>query len=609
MNPRLEGIIKRFSDNKGLTGDLPTLNEHFANYVILRDEFFKYQNQYPFESEIDKELLENLNFGKNKTESIDGFFCIIENSTNVIHIEHTEEEILGFIRPLNNVKIHIVLIQAKTSKLDIANILTLQVRLNQKSEDQENWKRFFAFRKTIEKLLKEKSDFIINFSVIYFSGEKIDSSLLVNDNFIYKLDGLKESIKDCLWANDVNVGFYDGLKIMELYSIQSQTAEAVNKTVDLHQITNTITCGDKTEMRLGLIKVNQLKDVLYDFNLKRPYQLYEYNVRHNLDNTGPNQKMTATLLDGNENFKFPLLNNGITMIVDSMSRKGDSALELKNIRIVNGCQTSHVILANCVDNSTYDGILVPLKVIATEDNDILSEITFSSNNQNPIKTENLISLNKNIIQLEKEYVEFNLVNEKKLLDKYYFERRQGQHSGIDSNFVVDIPAQSKIFIASWLIKPHVALQFKDRTLTEYNNLINNYYGDDLEAFCSLSIFSGVLWCKIYKNIRGSNYEPSRYHILCGVMFSVIQNHINKDYLKDDESKRLNTCLTNIKAINESLMRLLNNPQQLENEINKVKSIIDSLKVDLPQSVRGRIHYRKFYPAHIISKILEQIINK
>ena len=169
MNPRLEGIIKRFSDNKGLTGDLPTLNEHFANYVILRDEYFKFHGSYPFESEIDKELLENLNFGKNKTESIDGFFCIIENSKNIIHIDHTGEEILNFIRPLHNVKIHIVFIQAKTSKLDISNILSLQVRLNQKSEDQDNWKRFFAFRKTIEILLKEKSDFIINFTVIYFS--------------------------------------------------------------------------------------------------------------------------------------------------------------------------------------------------------------------------------------------------------------------------------------------------------------------------------------------------------------------------------------------------------------------------------------------------------
>ena len=181
------------------------------------------------------------------------------------------------------------------------------------------------------------------------------------------------------------------------------------------------------------------------------------------------------------------------------------------------------------------------------------------------------------------------------MNKYYFERRQGQHSTINSNFVIDIPAQSKIFIASWLIKPHVALQYKDRTLSDYNNLINNYEGDKLESFCSLSILSGVLWCKIYQNIRGSNYEPARYHILCGVMFSAVQKHLGNDYLKEDESKKLNTCLENINDIKESLLKLLSNPQQLEREIKNITAIIDSLKDDLPKSSRGRIKAKRYTP--------------
>lgn len=310
MNPRLEGIIMRFAENKGLNGDLPTLNEHFANYVILLDEYYKQNGEYPFDSDVDLQLLESLNFGKNKTESIDGFFCITENSTNIIHIESTHEEIEESLKSLKKINMSVVLIQSKVSKFDTKDSLSLQVRLKMMSEEQENWKKFFDFRNNIiKKLYANNPLFSVKFTVIYFSGEKIDDQLLNNANFLYKVNGLKEAMKDCFWIDndsDVAVKFYDGQSLMKLYDIQSKTTEAVSKIVELHQLTDAVKCGELAEMRLGSIKIKQLKEVLYDSTLKRPHQLYEYNVRHNLDQTGPNEKMTITLTDEIENFKFPL---------------------------------------------------------------------------------------------------------------------------------------------------------------------------------------------------------------------------------------------------------------------------------------------------------------
>lgn len=607
MNPRLEGIIRRFSESKGLAGDLPTLNEHFANYIILRDEYYKLNGEYPYESNIDLQLLENLNIGKNGTESIDGFFCVIENSTDILHIESTEDEIISSIKKFKNVKIGIVLVQSKISTLDPKDILSLQVRLANKAEkDQNNWKRFFDFRRVIERLLLEKSDFSINFSVVYFSGNKIDDRLLENPNFSYKITGLKEAIKDSFWIqddDDANVSFVSGGDLMELYDIQSKTAEAVTKTVELFQLTDSIKCSDLAEMRLGSIKIGQLKEILYDNALKRPHQLYEYNVRHNLDTTGPNEKMTATLTNVIENFKFPLLNNGITMIVDSMSRKGDRAIELKNIRIVNGCQTSHVILKNCIGTDTFDEIIVPLKMISTENEDILGEITFSSNNQNPIKSENLISLNKKIIFLEKEYVEFSLVHDKDIQGKYFFERRQGQHSNINKDFVIDIPAQAKVFIASWLIKPHTALQLKDQTLFQYNEIINQYEESDLKAFYRLSILSGISWCKVYQAIKWTNFESARYHILCGIIFSTIRHLLGNTYLTDTDNDKIKILINEIEEIEKLLLELLTDPGKIAQEIQKTQDIIDDLADDLPKNSKGKVHYRKYYPNKIIYAIL------
>lgn len=207
--------------------------------------------------------------------------------------------------------------------------------------------------------------------------------------------------------------------------------------------------------------------------------------------------------------------------------------------------------------------------------------------------------------LEKEYMEFSLIHERNLSDKYYFERRQGQHSGLNKDFVIDIPLQSKVFNASWLIKPHLVLQYKDQTLTSYNDLINQFEDQELKSFYTLSILSGIIWCKIYEKIKGSNYEQARYHILCSVIFSSI-NVTDKEYLNLDDKSKLSVCMGKIRIIEDRLLGFLFDLPSLYAEIDRIKAIIDSLNEDLPKNSKGGIHYRKFYPNKVINMILERV---
>lgn len=615
MNPKLEGLVERFASEKGIEGDLAYKYEHFSNYVVIRDEHFRLNDFYPYESNIDKQLLEHLDFGRDKTESVDGFFCLIQNSANIIHIDTEKIEIEEWLKDKTNVTLSVVLIQTKKSGIDPKNINDLNIILSSKYEDQLNWKKFFDFKDIVSQLLKSKSRLNVEFTIVYTIGTTKDEVLLKNPNFVYKIDALKKTMKDFLWIEDdskININIYDGSEILKLYEIQSKSIEAVDKTIDLNLLTSVEKYNDIAEMRLGTISIKEFKKVIYDFEYDRPYQLYEYNVRHSLDDTPVNKKISETLQDRSENIKFPLLNNGVTMIVDSMVRRGgDSSLELKNIRIVNGCQTSHSILNNCIGTTDFDNITLPIKIIATQNENILSEITFSSNNQNPIKPENLISLNKDIIILEKAYGEFNLTNEKVLSSKYYFERRQGQYYNVDRAYVIDIPEQARVFIASFLLKPHMPLQYKDQTLSEFKLIIDKCNEDQKQAFYKLCILSGILWCKIYSIVKTNYnvYEPGRYHILSTVILGALKElFISDPAILFNDEKKIEHFLANIDLIETKLFSIISSASQLESLVKNASEIIDNIP-ELAKTQKGRIHYRKFYIVQIINNIIIAILKQ
>ncbi|MBT2146554.1 AIPR family protein [Clostridioides difficile] len=73
--------------------------------------------------------------------------------------------------------------------------------------------------------------------------------------------------------------------------------------------------------------------------------IFNDNIRYYLGSSEKvevNASMKKQLL-GDENYLFGLLNNGVTIIADNIFLSSED-LTLTNYQIVNGCQTSNVIL-------------------------------------------------------------------------------------------------------------------------------------------------------------------------------------------------------------------------------------------------------------------------
>lgn len=191
------------------------------------------------------------------------------------------------------------------------------------------------------------------------------------------------------------------------------------------------------------------------------------------------------------------MNNGITIVADSINITGDKAT-ITNYQIVNGCQTSHVIFDN-EDVEGIDDLMLPIRLIATINEDLKNDITRATNNQTSIKKEQLEALStfqRTLEEYYKTYSDSEIV--------LYYERSTGQYrnKGVCPAQIISIPMQIKAVSSMFLDNPHgVSGQYgtiaknAGKKLFKENNKPILYYVSALEP-CEVCINAAFI--KKYK---------------------------------------------------------------------------------------------------------------
>jgi AIPR protein len=142
------------------------------------------------------------------------------------------------------------------------------------------------------------------------------------------------------------------------------------------------------------------------------------------------------------------MNNGITIIARSVTHTG-SRFVIEDFQIVNGCQTSHVLFDN--QKELDDSVMVPLRLIATQDEDVIEDIIHATNKQTEIESGQFFAISEFARQLEMHFKSFD--NEDARL---YYERRSRQYDRLNIEKTRIVPQTSAIraFAAMFLNKPH-----------------------------------------------------------------------------------------------------------------------------------------------------------
>ena len=398
--------------------------------------------------------------------------------------------------------------------------------------------------------------------------------------------GIRKLVDLNLFHNSPNIEFLGITEIMELHA---KNTTALEVTVSLTKSLIPYPKDQSNKIKssyYGLIKLIEFIDILTDDNgivrnLRK--RIFNDNIRYYLgsdERLEVNSSMKAQLLDSNKRYLFGLLNNGITIICDEIKLISDE-LTLINFQIVNGCQTSNVIY-ECIEelnkknNAEKEEIYLPIRLIATEDDETKNDIIIATNSQTPLRPEQLIALTPIQKAIEVFY------SQKRDLNKFdlFYERRTEQYrdENIQKSKIINIPYKIKSASALYFDLPHEVSGQYGKVERNTKNLL--FKENDLNYLNSYYV-SGLAWYRVERFVTnsemGKKYRRARWHIIMLLKYYLcdinnIELAINKKseinskvierhLLDEDECHRILSAL--IEIINEYAIRHSNDRKLFE----------------------------------------------
>ncbi|MGI1849939.1 AIPR family protein [Rhodococcus sp. SJ] len=265
-----------------------------------------------------------------------------------------------------------------------------------------------------------------------------------------------------------------------------------------------------TESYLGYLPFSEYSKLLTDpsGNIRKP--LFYDNVRDFQGDNPVNLEIRATLDESTGRQRFAILNNGVTVVTRELRATGNK-FTISDYQIVNGCQTSHVLFEsrNHLDSATH----IPIKVIATADEDIISDIITATNRQTEVTTEDLFA--KTAFQKRLESLYDSYPGKKKL----YYERRSRQYAaieGVEKVRIIDKKVQIRAFAAIFLDDAHRSARYYSdlRSQVESGKIFNDDH--KLEPYY-VSAYAYYKLEYLFRNSQiSSYYKPARFHLMMAV---------------------------------------------------------------------------------------------
>jgi hypothetical protein len=200
--------------------------------------------------------------------------------------------------------------------------------------------------------------------------------------------------------------------------------------------------------------------------------MFDQNVRVYLKQSNRiNQRILTTALS-EDNHMFWYQNNGVTITCDkyemSPNKRGPS-VKLNNMQIVNGGQTSNCLFEASKKNpDKLDDVLVLLRVLETQSEEIKLSISESTNSQTPINVRDLRANDRMQRQIEDS---FNMLG-------YYYERKARQHSDKLKEKRVDALDCAQAYLAYEKAMPEIAKKDRGRVFGDLYDLV---YSEDISA--------------------------------------------------------------------------------------------------------------------------------
>ena len=347
------------------------------------------------------------------------------------------------------------------------------------------------------------------------------------------------------WQDDTNliarknmvIQDLQGLNIFELVSFEFVDATNLHKLYREFQnaISQEIVFNNRNvipdipgveQAYLGLLPATEYLKLIENENQEIISSLFYDNVRDWQEWNSVNNEIKKTLEEDKSKIYFPLLNNGTTIVAKRINPTGNKFL-LEDYQVVNGCQTSYVL--HEMRSYVSEDILIPVRIIATQDENIRNSIIKATNRQTPIAEEHLFALSDFPKKLEAYFPSFE--------ERYrlYYERRPRQYhsqTNVEKVRIINMTIVVRSFASMFLDLPH-------RTTRNYKSLLKMVEEEIFHKDHRLEPYYVASYAhyKLEYLFRSQAIEPkfkvARYHLLMA-----FRKLINKESLPNFNSHEM-----------------------------------------------------------------------
>jgi cold shock CspA family protein len=533
----LEGFVKDFAEEKGLADlDESTVFEAFAVSSTLR----KY---HQFETSDPEDLLT----GGGGDAGIDAAAILVNG-----YQARTQKDVEYYISKLPRLDVEFVFIQAKTSATFNAGSIGTFVH---------GVIQFFTptpavpFRDELERLRKVKN-FIYQKSIAlqrnpscalyYVSAGSWEDAPEPKDRLV---DG-KVRLEATHFFRRVDAMAIDAERLKTIYR---ELKRGVVKEVEFSKNAVFPRIDGVREAYIGLLRGDQFIRMVTTEEDRLNRELFYDNVRDFQGANAVNREIAQTIAKSDSRGRFPLLNNGVTIVARSINRTGD-VFRLSDFQIVNGCQTTHMLYEN---RGHVDSIFIPVKLVVTDESDVITEVIKATNRQTAVLPEALESLTPFHKELEDYYVAQEAPREKQ--DRVHYERRSKQYAfeKIKVSQIVTLATQTKSFVAMFFNEPHRHPDYYGELLDAYEDRLflpdqrpSAYYASGVALLAVEHLFSSRALDRTLKRWK--------YHILMllRVQFGGPDTPALNSNRMDDYARRIVAGLRSEDSCRESCQKAL-----------------------------------------------------
>jgi hypothetical protein len=445
VKAHLESFVKSF----GLGADDESVQfEKFATHCVISNRF-----STTFD-------LDDISTGPGD-EGIDGVALVIDEVVTT----SVEDAQAVFGEQRRNHDVDVLFVQAKRSEaFDLGDFLKFK----------EGILRFVSqtpYAATDEVLSDTRQifDFVVNEVPKVRNGKPSLTARFVTTGQYQNPAALETALADFITQlaalglfHETDVRFIDRDELTRLWV---GTYSGVNASLPAFSIAALPNIAGIDEAYLAVVRASDFVNnllVTEDGNLRT--QVFEENVRSFLGHDNPVNESIAATLASDAASRFPVLNNGITIVSPDVKLQG-ATLHLTNYQIVNGCQTSNVLFEN---RHALGDVMVNIKVVKTQLEDVFSELVRATNSQTKVEDTQFLSLRPIIKRVEPYFNTYEGAE-----SRLYLERRDRQYVGQDipAMRIFSLHNAAKCVAAMFCNRPDLAARFPKQMYAELTDEI------------------------------------------------------------------------------------------------------------------------------------------